>query len=297
MGSAVLHVKGGLNEKVPGYVLMGYPSPMRGPGFLGAKAGYLYLTDSESGPEGLTPPPGISSERQSRRETMLRKLREGARQAGNPTDADYEAAQDQSFRLAGPEFMSAFDLDGEPAALRQSYGDEFGRRCLLARRLVQRGVRFVEVSHNMNFVNGTGWDTHKKGQLKQHLLIQELDRALATLITDLESLKLLDKTLIIVNTEFGRPPDFDGEGGRGHHPACFSVVLAGGGLQHRGAHGQSDDLAKTIVSNPVSVPDFFATTYSALGISPEHILHDGDRPVPICDNGKSVFYPKAHGRD
>jgi uncharacterized protein (DUF1501 family) len=185
--------------------------------------------------------------------------------------------------------MSAFDLSGESADLRGAYGDEFGRRCLLARRLVQRGVRFVEVSHNMNFVNGTGWDTHQKGQLKQHLLIQELDRALATLITDLESLKLLEKTLIIVNTEFGRPPDFDAQGGRGHHPACFSVVLAGGGLRHRGAYGASDDLAKSIVSNPVSVPDFFATTYAALGISPEHLLYDGDRPVPICDNGKVVI--------
>ena len=113
--------------------------------------------------------------------------------------------------------MSTFELTGESADLRESYGGEFGQRCLLARRLVERGVRFVEVSHNLNFLNGTGWYTHNQGQLNQHLLIKELDDALSTLITDLESNKLLDKTLIAVGTEFGRPAGFDGGGGRGHH--------------------------------------------------------------------------------
>jgi len=81
-------------------------------------------------------------------------------------------------------------------------------------------------SHNLGFVNGTGWATHNEGQLKQHLLIEELDKGLAALITDLESKKLLDKTLIVVATEFGRPAQFDGGGGRGHHSKCFSMVLA-----------------------------------------------------------------------
>jgi hypothetical protein len=288
MGSTILQAKGGLSDKVPGYVLMGYPSPMRGPGFLGAKYGYLYLTDTESGPAGLTLPPGISSERQGRREALLRKLRAASSQAGGLTEADYAAAQDQSLRLAGPEFMSVFDLAQETASLRENYGNEFGQRCLLARRLIQRGVRCIEVSHNMNFVNGTGWDTHQKGQLKQHLLIQELDKALACLMTDLQAHGLLEKTLIVVNTEFGRPPEFDGQGGRGHQPGCFSTVLAGGGLKHRGAYGESDELSKTIRKDAVSVPDFFATIYGALGIPANHELQAGDRPVPVTDGGVGI---------
>lgn len=290
LGSVVVHAKGGLSDKVPAYVLMGYPSPTRGPGFLGASSGYLYLTDTESGPAGLTPPPGISSERQARREALLRRLRDSASTASGRTETarNFELAQDQSLRLAGPEFMSVFDLKIEPPALRESYGGELGQRCLLARRLVQRGVRFIEVAHNMNFVNGTGWDTHQKGQLQQHVLIKELDAALASLIRDLDQQRLLEKTLIVVSTEFGRPPDFDSLGGRGHHPHVFSVVLAGGGLQHRGAWGESDDLAKAITRDPVSVPDLFATIYKTLGIAPDRILHDGDRPVPVTDYGKAV---------
>ena len=119
---------------------------------------------------------------------------------------DYDDAIGASLELAGPKFMNVFDLESEKAELRENYGDEFGQRCLLARRLVQRGVRFVEVSQNLNFVNGTGWDTHNEGQLKQHELIWELDKAMAALITDLEANKMLDKTLIVVATEFGRPP-------------------------------------------------------------------------------------------
>lgn len=149
-------------------------------------------------------------------------------------------------------------------------------------------MRFVEVSHNLNFLNGTGWDTHNQGILKQHELIKELDGAVAALITDLESRRLLDKTLIVITTEFGRPPEFDGGGGRGHQGSAFTCVLAGGGLRHCGAWGETDDLAKKIVTNPVSVPDFFATICAAVGVDYTASLHDGDRPVPITDQGSPI---------
>ena len=184
--------------------------------------------------------------------------------------------------------MEVFDLKSEKGELRSAYGSEFGQRCLLARRLIQRGVRFIEVSHNLNFVNGTGWDTHNQGQIKQHVLIEDLDQALSTLINDLKANGLLDKTLIVVNTEFGRPSEFDGGGGRGHQGSAFSVVLAGGGLRHYGAWGVTDDLAKKPVENPCSVPDLFATILATLGIDPSKELHDGDRPVPITDRGQPV---------
>jgi len=199
--------------------------------------------------------------------------------------ADYNAAMGESMRLSGPDFMKVFDLEGEPAALRNRYGQAFGQRCLLTRRLFQAGVRFVEVSHNMNFRNGTGWDTHNDGQLNQHLLIQELDQALATLIADLEQHRMLEKTLIVINSEFGRPAQFDSGGGRGHHSKNFSAVLAGGGLNHCGAYGVSDELAMNAVADPVSVPDLFATILATLQIDPHQNLYDGDRPVPITDQG------------
>ncbi|MDF1746356.1 MAG: DUF1501 domain-containing protein, partial [Gimesia sp.] len=181
-----------------------------------------------------------------------------------------------------------FQLDNEKSELRTGYGGEFGQRCLLSRRLIQSGVRFIEVSHNLNFVNGTGWDTHNDGQLNQHLLIKELDSALSALVLDLEQNKLLDKTLIVVASEFGRPAKFDSGGGRGHQSKAFSVVLAGGGLQNGKTIGVTDELGQSIVSRPVSVPDLHATIYCALGIDPSEELHSGDRPVPITDMGQPV---------
>ena len=184
--------------------------------------------------------------------------------------------------------MRHFQLNEEAGSLRQRYGGEFGQRCLLARRLVQAGVRFIEVSHNLNFINGTGWDTHNDGQLQQHVLIRELDTALSALIEDLEKQRILDKTLIVVGTEFGRPSAFDGGGGRGHQGTAFSLVLAGGGLNHQGAYGVTDDLCKEIVADPVSIPDFHATIHAAMGIDPFKELFDGPRPVPITDGGVPI---------
>src|SRR4029078_221110 len=114
------------------------------------------------------------------------------------------------------------------------------------------------------------------------------DTALAALIRDLEKQKLLEKTLIVVGTEFGRPPEFDGRGGRGHQGTAFSLVLAGGGLKHCGAYGVTDELAKKPLENPVSIPDFHATIHTALGVNPGKELMDGSRPVPITDGGKPI---------
>jgi hypothetical protein len=200
----------------------------------------------------------------------------------------YRAAQAEALRLAGPEFMRNFRLKEESDDLRNSYGGEFGQRCLLARRLVQAGVRFIEVSHNLNFINGTGWDTHNEGQRNQHLLIRELDIALSALITDLDEKRMLDKTLIAIGTEFGRPSAYDGRGGRGHQGSCFTLVFAGGGLNHKGAYGATDDLSKKVIERPVSVPEFHATIHAALDINPSHELFDGSRPVPITNGGKPI---------
>ncbi len=290
IGSVVAHERKSAVDGAPAYVVMGYPNVTRGPGFLGARDGYVYLTDTEAGPSGLTRPEYITAPRQAEREALLAKLRQGyvARQKEDKLIADYDAAIGESFRLADGDFMKAFNLKSEPDSLRAAYGGEFGQRCLLARRLVQTGVRFLEVSFNLNFINGTGWDTHNEGQLNQHLLIQDLDRALAALVVDLEQTKLLDRTLVVVATEFGRPPEFDNGGGRGHLSKAFSIALAGGGLRTGQAVGVTDELGRKILDRPISVPDLHATIHCVLGINPEKFLHDEDRPVPITDRGQPV---------
>ena len=290
LGSVVSHELGARGDGVPPYVVMGYPSASRGPGFLGAQHGYVYLIDTEAGPAGLQPPPGIGAGRQQRRQALLATMREGylGRHRDDPRIADYAATSAEAFQLAGPQFMSVFDLKSESPTLRETYGGEFGQRCLLARRLVESGVSFVEVSFNLNFLNGTGWDTHNEGQKQQHVLIDQLDQALAALIADLEKRSRLDRTLIVVATEFGRPPEFDGGGGRGHQSEAFSIVLAGGGLRTGQVVGATDELGKTIVDRPISVPDVHATIFTSLGIDPHAELYDRDRPVPVTDQGKPV---------
>ncbi len=290
IGSIIADQRGAAGEGVPAYMLIGYPNLTRGPGFLGQKAGFVYLTDIASGPAGLARPAEITDSRQARREQLLTAVRTAGRKrfAGDKLYADYDSAVAESLRLSGPDFMKSFDLSNESDDLRNQYGDGFGQRLLMTRRLFQSGVRFIEVSHNMNFRNGTGWDTHNDGQLNQHVLIQELDRSMSALMADLEAHKMLDKTLIVINSEFGRPAQFDSGGGRGHYSKNFSMVLAGGGLRHQGAYGVSDELAMNAVENPISVPDAFATIMATMGIDTSINLYDGDRPVPITDGGVPI---------
>ena len=288
IGSLIAHERGPAEDSAPAYVLIGYPNVTRGPGFLGSKHGYLYLTDTSQGPAGLSRPKNISSFRQDRRNKLLADLRNSKEKPEDERLADYDEVINESIRLSGPYFNRAFELDKEPRTLRENYGGEFGQRCLLSRRLIERGVRFVEVSHNLNFLNGTGWDVHNEGIINQHELIREMDVAVSALILDLEKKNLLDKTLIMITTEFGRPAGFDSRGGRGHQGKAMTCVLAGGGLSHCGSYGETDELSKTIVKDPVSVPDFFATVCAAMGVDASKYLYDGDRPVPITDNGKPI---------
>ncbi|MCA9093578.1 MAG: DUF1501 domain-containing protein, partial [Planctomycetaceae bacterium] len=141
LGSIVAHERGSASDVAPPYVLIGYPNVTRGPGFLGPKAGYLYLTETGKGPAGLSRPDGITNDRQSRREKFLDLLRKNSPPTDDSRLLDYDAAIRQSISLSGPEFSRVFELDHEPSELRTSYGGEFGQRCLLSRRLIERGVR------------------------------------------------------------------------------------------------------------------------------------------------------------
>ncbi len=289
IGSIISHQRKAAADGVPAYVLMGYPSATRGPGFLGPKAGYVYLTDTASGPAGLSLPPDISRDRAARRQGLLSTVRDEYRsRISDAAPRDYDEAIGEGFRLQGGDFMKAFNLGEEPDSLRAEFGDEFGQRLLLSRRLIQRGVRFLEVGYNINFVNGAGWDTHNAAQREQHTLIQGLDKSMAAMINDLKNNHLLDKTLIVVAGEFGRPAHFDSGGGRGHHGKSFTVLLAGGGLRTGQCVGTTDELAMNVIEDPVSVPDLFATIMATIGVNPTKSLMDGERPVPLTDGGLPI---------
>lgn len=287
LASIVSALKGPDSDLMPTYVLMGQQSAGRNPGFLGAEHGPLVLTSTKEGPQGLARPARISETRVQRRGDLLQAAQQDflLKTSHDRRVAGDIAVTENGFRLAGPEFMSSFDLKHESDDTRLRFGDEFGQRCLLARRLIERGCRFVEVSYDLNFKNGTGWDTHQDGQKSQHVLIQSLDAALSALIDDLERKKLLDTTLVVVMGEFGRPSDFDKQGGRGHQGKAFSVVLAGGGLRTGQAIGETDELCTSIIQQPVSVPDLFATILAAIGCNPSETLYAGNRPVPVTDRG------------
>ena len=290
LGSLISHERGPRDDGIPPYIVMGYPNVTRGPGFLGSRYGYLYLTNPEAGPTGLRRALDVNPARQQRRDDLLNLLRQKAikRAADDSTTRDYNSAIDSAQALMRGSFSRVFNLASEPDATRERYGSQFGQRCLLARRLVESGVRFVEVAYDLNFKNGTGWDTHRHGQANQHLLIEDLDESLSALIEDLETRELLDKTLILVATEFGRPPEFDGQGGRGHQSAAFSVAMFGGGIKTGQVIGTTDELGHKPVERPISVPDLHATVLSAVGINPAKELYDGDRPIPITDHGKVI---------
>jgi uncharacterized protein (DUF1501 family) len=202
-----------------------------------------------------------------------------------------DAAYDRAVRLMRSPARAAFDLDDEPAKLRDAYGRNlFGQGCLLARRLVERGVPFVEVF--LGRVRGAfaGWDTHAKNFDALKSLCGILDPAWGTLMADLKDRGLLDTTLVVWMGEFGRTPRVNGNAGRDHYPNAWSVVLGGGGIKGGQAIGKTGADGGTVEDRPVGVPDLLATVCTALGIDParQHLSNIG-RPIRVVDKaGKPV---------
>ena len=162
IGSIVSHQLGGFDPKAPAYVVVGNPMQPRGPGFLGGKYNFVYLTDTEAGPSALRLPDGVSAQQYEEWTRTLKSFSEPYldKHAGTPTVQAYASVMDRGFEMMSPKFQSAFSVKEEPAELRESYGKEFGQRLLLSRRLVENGIRFVECSFNLHFINGYGWDAH-----------------------------------------------------------------------------------------------------------------------------------------
>ncbi|MBC7818195.1 MAG: DUF1501 domain-containing protein, partial [Planctomycetaceae bacterium] len=197
--------------------------------------------------------------------------------------------------LTSREVREAFDLSLEQDRVRDRYGRTlFGSATLLARRLVERGVRFVNVSWD-NFskryeVSKAAWDTHERNfPMLKETLLPNFDQTYSAFIEDLDARGLLDETLVVTMGEMGRTPKINANGGRDHWTSCYSVLLAGAGIRGGTIHGASDEQAAFIKDKPVHIRDICATIYHVLGIDPEMPVYDrASRPVAVAHGGHPI---------
>jgi hypothetical protein len=291
LGSVVSEVRGG-RHTLPPYTAIPDAGSSMGAGFLGAARQPFAVGSDPAKPDfrvrDLDFYPGVSTGRMDRRREFVAQLDRFQKE----TEAD--PALDQAYRLViSPEAKKAFDLSEEKPAVRQAYGPRtIGQSCLLARRLIERGVSFVTV-------NNPGWDTHgdlvlrlKEGYAGAKVgvgLIPTFDLAFAALVNDLSDRGLLDETLVLAMGEFGRTPKVNTQRGRDHWPRAFSVVLAGGGIRGGQVLGKSDKVGESPSDRPVTPADLAATIFTLLGVNPSHELHTGDgRPVAVNQGGNVV---------
>src|SRR6185437_7661915 len=206
-----------------------------------------------------------------------------AAETGDAKVAARRAVYDQAVALMRSPRLGTFDLSSEPENARKAYGaGDFGRGCLLARRLVEAGVKYVEVQLD-------GWDTHKDNFTRTKTLCQELDPAVSALLVDLDARRLLDRTLVVVMGEFGRTPAINENEGRDHHPKAYSVLLAGGGVRGGLAHGKTDATGDEVVEGKTRVPDLFATLAVQLGLDPDETVQTRvGRPIAVTDSGTPI---------
>jgi hypothetical protein len=208
-----------------------------------------------------------------------------AEHAGD-SPGSHQVAIDRAVALMRSKGIKAFNLSEEPAALRDAYGrNQFGQGCLLARRLVERGVPFVEVTlSGAEGANGQAWDTHLQNFEAVKKLSAVLDAGWSTLLEDLKKHGLLDTTLVVWMGEFGRTPKINGFAGRDHFPTAWTTVLGGGGIAGGQAFGRTSDDGMLVEDRPVTVPDFLATVCLALGIDPRKQNNSNvGRPIRIAD--------------
>jgi hypothetical protein len=294
MGSAVARLRGA-RQALPGHVWLldmhRRTFAGEGGGFLGHACDPFRILQDPNRPDfrvqALTPPRDVPLDRLAGRRGLLDQVRRhGEGVLGRRT---MDAHQERAFNMIlAPSTRTAFDLNAEPAGVRERYGrHKFGQGVLLARRLVERGVPLVTVFWNGEEVPG-GWDLHYKNRERLPPLAAPLDRAFSALLDDLSLRGLLDETLVVWMGEFGRAPLIEREGGRGHWGRCYSVVLAGGGVKAGVVHGRSDRRAAYPIDGAVSPQDVVTTIYHCLGIAADTELTDGlGRPLRLCQ-GKVI---------
>lgn len=256
-----------------------------GPGYLGANFAPLPIGDPKLGLQN-TKSPGYLSDKNFRKRMSLsrtfdKKFRSKSR---NSTIVNgYDDIYRDALRLLKSDDLKAFDLKSENEKIRKAYGEtRFGNGCLLARRLVQKGVRFVEV-------NFDGWDMHNYLFRDLPAKAEEFDKATTSLIKDLASKRMLDDVLVVVGTEFGRKPNINQNYGRDHHPSCYSCMLAGGGIKVGQVYGETDEDSANVEEDMVTVQDFNATIATALGLPlDKEIVSPDGRPFTIANGGEPI---------
>ena len=284
MGSWTVHVKGKQSRDLPGYVLVGNGNEHPGAGFLDASLTPVPIADPKLGLENTTRPAYLSEKQFQRRLVLADRIDRDFRQLhGGPQIAAYDQMYKDATRLLGSVDLEAFDISKEPEAVRGRYGDTtFGQGCLLARRLVESGVRCVEVELGK-------WDMHRDIFEELPENVGTLDTGMAALLDDLTERGLLKNTLVVLATEFGRTPEINQNAGRDHHPAVFSCVLAGAGIQGGVVHGSSDERGFHPDDDAAAVADFNTTIAVAAGLphEKEYSAPNG-RPFKIGGGGTPI---------
>ncbi len=261
MGAWMVSEVGRLNLDLPGNYLIGGGNRHPGAGFLEPSLSPVPIANAGSGLENTSLPKYLSPELFHRRLTLASKFDEAFqnRRQNNQVEA-YNQLYVEARRLMGSEHLKVFDINEEPQPIREAYGNnQLGQACLLARRLVQSGARFVEINYG-------GWDMHQDLYTRLDEKASHLDTALGNLMRDLHSKGLLDETLIVLTTEFGRKPALNVNGGRDHHPGAFSSLLIGAGIQGGQVYGASDKHGFSVEKDSVSVAEFNTTIAAAAGL-------------------------------
>lgn len=259
-------------------------SPTYSGGFLGATHDAFLVNDPSKPVEDLAYPAQMDTHRFRQRLKMLNAIEKDfiAKRTGRSTEA-HQAIYKKADELINSPNIQAFHLSEEPIAIREAYGmSKFGQGCLMARRLIEAGVNFVEVSLD-------GWDTHENNFERTEELLNVVDPAFAMLLKDLEERALLDRTIVLWLGEFGRTPKINTNEGRDHHTNGWTSVIAGGGIRGGQVIGSTDADGTKVLTDPIGVPDLFASLCFALGIDAraENYSRSG-RPIRVANDGNVI---------
>lgn len=283
LGCLVAQARHDPKRDLPGYVHIN--GRAHGAGFIGVEYAPFQVANATQPVANLSYPKRVDGKRFERRRQLLSAIERRFRKShpGRETEA-LTKVYSKADRLMHSPQVKAFDLAGEPAALRDAYGREaFGQGCLMARRLIEAGVPVAEVTLG-------GWDTHEDNFTRLRKLGATLDAGLATLIADLEQRELLSKTLILVVSEFGRTPRINEREGRDHWARGWSVALAGGGVKGGQAIGATNEDGTKVVERPLQAQDVLASAFFALGLDAEHTNYTREgRPLQAVDKSGKVI--------
>ncbi|HEV3083894.1 MAG TPA: DUF1501 domain-containing protein [Gemmataceae bacterium] len=287
LGSIVASEIGPQNFDLPHFVSIGNRVNTIGSGFLGMSVAPFVVASPTQLPANVALPRGVADKRFERRLGLLDQIENDFAEAGGgPRVTEHKSVYSNAAQMVRSPRLKAFDLNQEKDETRDRYGrTPFGQGCLLARRLVETGVTFVEIESN-------GWDTHQDNFDRVKTLAGQVDPAFASLVRDLKERGMLDRTLVIWMGEFGRTPKINSRGdkpGRDHFPRAFNVALAGAGIKGGQVIGGTSSDGTDVKSRPVTVPDLFCSFYQALKINPrKENMSTLGRPIKLMDKGEAV---------